>query len=103
VSPPENRFAVVDTRVASWLLDERPNALADQYRKVIGDRKVLLPFQTVAELRYGAIHAGWGDLRRHSLERQLSKWTILRPDDGAITAYAELRHRFMAQVILLAP
>lgn len=92
MSRPEPRLAVVDTMVASWLLDERPNNLADRYRELIGDREVLLPFQTVAELRYGAIHAGWGELRKRGLERRLSEWTIVRPDDRAMTTYAELRH-----------
>jgi predicted nucleic acid-binding protein len=63
---------VVDTMVISWLLDERPNALAAGYRVLIGARPVVLAFQTVMELRYGALRAGWGDLRRRRLERGIA-------------------------------
>lgn len=85
--------AVVDTMVASWLLDERPDPRAERYREVIGGRSILLAFQTVAELRYGALHAGWGELRRRALDRQLGAWTVVRPDDRTMTLYAELRHQ----------
>ena len=45
--------------VVSWLLDSRPNPMADRYRELIGTAPVLLAFQTVVELRYGALRAGW--------------------------------------------
>jgi len=59
---------VVDTMVISWLLDDRPNPVADRYRVLIDTRPVLLALQTVMELRYGALRAGWGELRRRRLE-----------------------------------
>jgi tRNA(fMet)-specific endonuclease VapC len=77
--------------VISWLLDERPNPLADQYRQLIGTATVLLAFQTVAELRFGAIRAGWGDLRRRRLERSIATLTVVQPDDRLITTWAQLR------------
>lgn len=40
--------------VVSWLLDDRPNALADRYRALISLAPVILAFQTVMELRFGA-------------------------------------------------
>lgn len=61
---------VVDTMVINWLFDERPNALADRYRQLIGSAPALLMFQTVMELRFGAIRAGWRELRRRRLERR---------------------------------
>ena len=85
------RTVVVDTMVISWLLDERPNPLADRYRELIGPAAVLLAFQTVAELRYGAIRAGWGELRRRRLERSIAELTVAQPDDQMITTCAELR------------
>jgi predicted nucleic acid-binding protein len=68
---------VVDTMVISWLFDERPNALADRYRQPIGPAPVLLTFQTVMELRFGAIRAGWGELRRRRLERRVTELAVL--------------------------
>lgn len=64
---------IVDTMVISWLFDERLNPLADDYRALIGEVPVLLAFQTVMELRYGAPRAGWGELRRRRLERRVAE------------------------------
>lgn len=87
------RGVVVDTMVISWLLDERANPVADRYRALIDATPVVLAFQTVMELRYGALRAGWGDLRRHRLERRIAELSVVRPDDEMITVCAELRQR----------
>ncbi len=84
---------VVDTMVISWLLDDRPNPLAERYRELIGSQPVLLAFQTVMELRFGALRAGWGELRRQRLERRIAEIAVVQPDDEMITACAELRLR----------
>jgi predicted nucleic acid-binding protein len=47
----------VDTNVISWMFDERPNPLAERYRRLIGPRPVVLSFQSVMELRYRALRA----------------------------------------------
>lgn len=56
---------VVDTMVMSAVVNatRRPN-LASAYRSLIGGRPVLISFATVTELRYGAVKAGWGELRQ---------------------------------------
>jgi predicted nucleic acid-binding protein len=72
---------VVDTNVMSWLLDERPNTLADRYRALIGQRSVVLSFQSVMEMRYGAFRANWGELRRWRLERRLTALVVVQPDE----------------------
>ncbi len=84
---------VVDTMVVSWLLDDRPNQLADRYRLIIGSEPVVLAFQTVMELRFGALQAGWGELRRRRLDRRISEFSVVQPDDEMITACAKLRLR----------
>lgn len=81
----------MDTMVISWLLDDRPNPVADRYRALIDTRPVLLAFQTVMELRYGALRAGWGELRRRRLERRVAELTVVQPDDEMISVCAELR------------
>ena len=48
-------------------------------------------FVTVTELRYGATKAGWGELRRRGLERDLAKLTIAQPDDELMHRCADLR------------
>src|ERR1035438_811426 len=82
---------VVDTMVISWLFDERPNPVADQYRVLIGRAPVVLAFQTVMELRFGAIRAGWGELRRRRLEWRIAELSIVQPDDEVITVGAGVR------------
>ena len=82
---------VVDTMVISWLIDERPNPLAERYRELIGDAPVVLAFQTVMELRFGALRAGWGELRRRDLDRRIAQLSIVQPDDEMITRCAQLR------------
>lgn len=82
---------VVDTMVISWLLDQRPNPVADRYRALIETTSVLLAFQTVMELRYGALRAGWGELRRRRLERRIAELTVAQPDHEMISICAELR------------
>lgn len=84
---------VVDTMVISWLFADQPLPLAERYRQLIGDRPVLLVFQTVMELRYGALRAGWGDLRRRRLERDIAQLTVVQADDELARVCAELRRR----------
>jgi predicted nucleic acid-binding protein len=84
---------VVDTMVISWLFDDRPNPLADRYRGRIGAAPVLLAFQTVMELRFGAMRARWGELRYRRLDRRISDLTVVQPDDEMITMCAQLRTR----------
>ncbi|HSH59416.1 MAG TPA: PIN domain-containing protein [Acidimicrobiales bacterium] len=83
---------VVDTNVLSWLFDQRPNPLPDRYCSLIDERRVLVAFQSVMELRYGALHAGWGELRRRRLGRSLGALTVIQPDDALVNVCAELRH-----------
>lgn len=73
---------VVDTMVISWLFDDRPSTLADHYRQLIGSQPVVLAVQTVMELRFGALQAGWSELRRRRLERRIAEFAVVQPDDG---------------------
>lgn len=49
---------------------------------MISGRNVVVSFATVTELRYGATKAGWGDLRRRTLENRIAEITVVTPDDG---------------------
>lgn len=77
--------------VLSWLLQEDPDERAERYRRLIGGRPVLVAFQTVMEVRYGALRARWGELRRARLERRLAELTVVEPDDQMMTTCAQLR------------
>jgi len=84
---------VIDTMVLSALLDTRPSSSGPVWRAVIGASPAVLSFCTVTEIRYGALRAGWGDLRRARLERDLARFVVVRPDDRLMSICAELRHR----------
>jgi predicted nucleic acid-binding protein len=92
VSP--NSAAVVDTMVVSALVDpDRTSIAAAEYRALIGARPIVVSFITVAELRYGALKARWGELRRRALERDLAQLVVVQPDDELVKVFAELRAR----------
>lgn len=91
MTSPSSAGVVVDTMVISWFFEEHPDELAQRYRDLIGSRPVLLAFQTVMELRYGALRANWGDLRRRRLERRIAELVVVQPDDEMVLACAQLR------------
>ena len=83
---------VVDTMVVSALVHAgRDPSAAARSRGTIGDRPVVVSFVTVTEMRFGAIKAGWGEVRRRGLERVLSRLVVVQPDDGLMRTCAELR------------
>lgn len=60
------------------------------YGKHIFGRRITVAQQTVAELRYGAIAANWGE---RPLERLLRGSRVLSVDDQTTWACARPRHR----------
>ena len=58
---------VVDTDVASYLFNW--HSLAQDYANALRGSELVLSFMSVAELRMGAISAGWGARRLRLLEQ----------------------------------
>jgi tRNA(fMet)-specific endonuclease VapC len=54
-------------------------------------RLAAISFQSVAELRHGAIKESWGEAKRSVLERAIRKFVVLIPDDATVLAWAELK------------
>ena len=79
--------------VSSLVNAARQPAPAARYRSLIAGRPIVISFTTVTELRYGALKAHWGELRRRGLERDLSRFVIVQPDDELMQVCAELRAR----------
>lgn len=79
---------VVDTSVISTELDERLRSRREEYEPLLKGRSLLLSFQTVAELRYGALRAGWGELRLRRLDRLLTEETRPVETDPEMAAVA---------------
>ena len=83
---------VLDTMVVSALLHpSRAHPAAADYRDRIAGRPVVVSFVVVTELRYGALTAGWGELRRRALERDLGRFVVVQPDDGLMERCAPIR------------
>ena len=83
---------VVDTMVVSALVNAgRDPGTAARWRAAIDGRSIVVSFVTVTELRFGAIKAGWGEIRRRGLERVLAQLVVVQPDDDLMRACAQLR------------
>ncbi|OBH36453.1 twitching motility protein PilT [Mycobacterium intracellulare] len=66
-----------DSRVVSW-------------RQYLTGRRVLISFQTRAEVLTGARTAQWGDRRMAEAIEILDRTPTIRPDNEVVDAYAEL-------------
>jgi predicted nucleic acid-binding protein len=51
----------------------------------------VVSFISVSELRYGALRAGWGELRLRQLARSLSDLDVVQTEEKLINRCAELR------------
>ncbi len=82
---------VVDTGVFSASLDPwRRLEVASHVRHLDGNQ-LFLAAATVAELRFGALLAEWGERRRELLEARMASATVIPVTDSLLTTVAELR------------
>ena len=84
---------MVDTNVFGAGLLRPTAALAQQYQRFIAGRAVFVSFATVAEMRYGARRAGWGERRLRRLDARIGSAEIVWPGPSLVSAYVELRYR----------
>ncbi len=80
---------VVDTDVASYIFNW--HSLAQQYADALRGSELILSFMSIAELRMGAISAGWGSRRRILLERFMQGFELVYADDSLCTLWARIR------------
>lgn len=85
---------VVDTNVVSYFLRHDPSG--DHHLGVMADHRPFLSFQTVEELRFGALRAGWGIRRLENLEACLSRYEVFHSTDELVLTSARLRRRCRA-------
>jgi predicted nucleic acid-binding protein len=78
---------VVDTDVYSARLIP-DSTLARRYESLLVGRAEFVSFQTVAEVRYGALLRRWGDTRLRRMEAAFSQIEIVYPGPDLIRAYA---------------
>lgn len=60
------------------------------YEKHLVGRRLAVAAQTVAEVRYRALAAGWGERRLAVVERLVHRALVLPIDDETVWAYARL-------------
>lgn len=82
---------VVDTGVFSAALSRRRRPEFDQQVTFLAGNQIFLAASTVAELRYGALLAEWGEPRQIRLEQAIENTTVVPVSDGYLTTVAKLR------------
>ena len=92
---------VVDTDVASYIFNW--HSLAQQYADTLRGSELILSFMTIAELRMGAISAGWGGRRRVLLEQFMQRFELVYADNDLCTVWARLRADARAAGRALSP
>lgn len=82
---------VVDTGVFSAGLRSQPPAgYGPVLTKMVG-QQIFLAVHTVAELRFGALAAEWGEARRGRLEGAIAAGTVVPVSDALLHRVARLR------------
>ena len=92
---------VVDTDVASYIFNW--HSLAQRYSDALRGSELILSFMSIAELRLGAISAGWGNRRRLLLERFIQGFELVYADNDLCTVWARIRADARAAGRALSP
>lgn len=92
---------VVDTDVASYIFNW--HSLAQRYSDVLRGSELILSFMSIAELRLGAMSAGWGNRRRLLLERFIQGFELVYADNDLCTVWASIRADARAAGRALSP
>lgn len=81
---------VIDTDVFS--ADLVPGSkLAELYAPIITGRPAFISFQTVTELRYGALRRGWGSTRMLKLDAKIQRAEVIHTGPELVLICAQLR------------
>jgi tRNA(fMet)-specific endonuclease VapC len=81
---------VVDTDVISYLFRSSP--VAQLYRQHLAGRLLVISFMTLAEIRFGMLHAGWGARRVASMEAYLKQFVLHMCDSDLCHSWAQIVH-----------
>lgn len=91
---PDVEPVVVDTNLFGGLLvraSRKRSELLRRYSSHLTGKPIVLAFTTVAELRYGAYKAGWGEARLNDLEEKFRNVQVVMPDSDLVETCARLR------------
>ena len=79
---------LLDTTIASFLLNRNP--LIQYYRSHLEGATPVVSFQTVAEMRHGALKANWGPQKTELLEEFLQGMETVHSSDDLTRIWSEL-------------
>ena len=82
-------MVLLDTNVASYIFTK--NEKADYYIERIQGRTIIISFQTVEEMWFGALKDQWGNRRKRELADFLQSYEIIWPDRNLAEVCARLR------------
>lgn len=84
--------SIVDTDVFSLVYVNRrvSDVRVERWREHLTGRRVLISFQTRAEVLAGARSGGWGERRMEELHGVLNQMPTIYADDEVVEAYAQL-------------
>lgn len=77
--------------IASAWLGTRQSERQARWAPILEPARWVLPFPVVAEMRFGAEVAAWGDRRRNVLGTLIERSAVIPPLESVIDAYVELR------------
>lgn len=77
--------------IASAWLGRRDSDRKSRWQPILEQAAWILPFTVVAEMRFGAELAGWGERRRGVLERLIARTGVMPPLDEVTDAYVAVR------------
>ncbi|MGH8900916.1 MAG: PIN domain-containing protein [Egibacteraceae bacterium] len=85
---------VVDTNVfGSRMVPSSRSGIGPLYDPYLIGRRIVIASQTVAELRYWALKAGWSEKNRERMEQRIRQVAVVGVDDDLAWTYAELKDR----------
>ena len=82
-------MVILDTNIVSYIFNRDARAL--NYQDRIQGRRVIISFQTLEELWYGAYAKGWGDRRKNEFVHHLEQYEVIWPGPELVDACAGLR------------
>jgi tRNA(fMet)-specific endonuclease VapC len=80
---------VVDTNVLSYYI--KGDSRADLYDQHLEGQRLVISFQTLAELKFWRKRDGWGAAREAALNKQLDGYQIIYPTASTCELFAEAR------------
>jgi tRNA(fMet)-specific endonuclease VapC len=92
---------VVDTDVASYIFNWHSSA--QRFVDALRGAQLILSFMSIAEMRMGAIAAGWGARRRTLLEEFMRGFGVVYADDALCTDWARVRAEARSAGRVLSP